>query len=40
MHIPTPTPVLHDDPAENFGLVLACCHDRSKSNHNLKKNPR
>lgn len=39
MLMPIPTLVLHDDPAEKFGLVLAGCHDRLKGNHNLEKNP-
>lgn len=37
MHMPIPTLVLHDYPAEKFGLVLSGCHDRSKGNYPLKK---
>lgn len=32
-----PTLILPDYPMEKIGLVLAGCHDRSKSNHHLEK---
>lgn len=38
-HLPIPTLVLRDDPAEKFDLVSVGCRDRSKGNHYLKKNP-